>query len=505
MELSGYIPPIQGLKDTYKFQRHAHSYLLKSEYQELVGGGVHFDWLSTSEILWNQHHHRDLTQTVLVMRFLQLLAVLGVLGNACAQNGCGYGDLQERLGLGSTNVTLTSARPVRNWWTPTYVYVDLYLLAITDVNEKAQSFSSQIAVGLGWTNEFVSWDPKKFCGLSFMTVPRDKLWIPDTIIRESIKTEASMSTEPYIRLYASGIVSTEELYTTTSSCKMDLEKFPFDTQECTLTITTLMHDMYEVHIMPYSNASVLTINSRRNFQTQGEWELISIKNVNETESSHLTYTITIKRRPSLYVLIFFLPIFCFLVLDVASFFMTESTGEKLSFKVTLLLAISVLLLILHDILPSTADSVPLIGIYCSVIFVLTGLSILETILIGFLISRDKQADEDNWTSSKPREDMTNGTEFNQEGDTDRDGDALKSGASGGEQSSSISLLQQILNELQNADQRSSHADAEWKKGRPRRWRRVARIIDITFFIVYVISIVVFLLLISMSWFNVVLD
>src|SRR4029434_8543124 len=34
-------------------------------------------------------------------------------------------------------------------------------------------------------------------------------------------------------------------------------------------------------------------------------------------------------------------------------------GEKLSFKVTVLLAISVLLLILHDILPSTDQKTPL--------------------------------------------------------------------------------------------------------------------------------------------------
>ncbi|KAA0705287.1 5-hydroxytryptamine receptor 3A [Triplophysa tibetana] len=68
-----------------------------------------------------------------------------------------------------------------------------------------------------------------------------------------------------------------------------------------------------------------------------------------------------KRRPLLYVITFISPVFCFLVLDLASYFIDAGGGEKLSFKVTLLLSMSVLLLILNDKLPSTANEVPWIG------------------------------------------------------------------------------------------------------------------------------------------------
>lgn len=63
----------------------------------------------------------------------------------------------------------------------------------------------------------------------------------------------------------------------------------------------------------------------------------------------------------LYVVILIVPLFYLLVLDVASFFISEACGEKLSFKVTVLLSISVLLLILQDMLPSTEDRLPMIG------------------------------------------------------------------------------------------------------------------------------------------------
>lgn len=68
-----------------------------------------------------------------------------------------------------------------------------------------------------------------------------------------------------------------------------------------------------------------------------------------------------KRRPLLYVINFLLPIVFFLTLDLASFFIADHRGEKLGFKVTVLLAISVLLLILNDILPSMSNRTPVIG------------------------------------------------------------------------------------------------------------------------------------------------
>lgn len=63
----------------------------------------------------------------------------------------------------------------------------------------------------------------------------------------------------------------------------------------------------------------------------------------------------------LYVINFIVPLFYLLVLDLASFFISEAEGGKLSFKITLLLSISVLLLILKDMLPSTEETLPMIG------------------------------------------------------------------------------------------------------------------------------------------------
>lgn len=68
-----------------------------------------------------------------------------------------------------------------------------------------------------------------------------------------------------------------------------------------------------------------------------------------------------KRRSILYIVNFLLPVLFFLGLDLASFLISDSGGEKLSFKVTVLLAITVLQLILNEILPASSNRIPLIG------------------------------------------------------------------------------------------------------------------------------------------------
>lgn len=68
-----------------------------------------------------------------------------------------------------------------------------------------------------------------------------------------------------------------------------------------------------------------------------------------------------KRQSLLYIVNFLLPILFLLSLDVTSFFISEREGEKLSFKVTVLLAVTVMQLLLNEILPSSSDQIPLIG------------------------------------------------------------------------------------------------------------------------------------------------
>lgn len=80
-----------------------------------------------------------------------------------------------------------------------------------------------------------------------------------------------------------------------------------------------------------------------------------------SNQAYVIWQITMKRQSLLYIVNFLLPILFLLSLDIASFFISEREGEKLSFKVTVLLAVTVMQLLLNEILPSSSDQIPLIG------------------------------------------------------------------------------------------------------------------------------------------------
>ncbi|KAG7280686.1 hypothetical protein CRUP_023305 [Coryphaenoides rupestris] len=269
---------------------------------------------------------------------LLLLLLVVLRGSVGSQKVCSYQDVLDHLKLRRDNEVFTSTRPV---------------LDHTHLTMK-------------WHNERISWDPSKFCGITHLSIPKEMLWKPDLFIHEMTEMD-NASQSPYVCIAHNGTVYFEEDLKVISTCKMDVHKFPFDTQSCNITVASILHNINELRLVPSSNSSRATQFSRTVMQTQGEWDFLNMSVANETFTlgpyrwDQIVYTISMKRRPLLHVINFLLPVLFFLCLDLSSFLISDHRGDKLGFKVTVLLAISVLLLILNEILPSMSNRTPLIG------------------------------------------------------------------------------------------------------------------------------------------------
>lgn len=69
----------------------------------------------------------------------------------------------------------------------------------------------------------------------------------------------------------------------------------------------------------------------------------------------------IRRRPLFYAVSLLLPSIFLMLMDIVGFYLPPDSGERVSFKITLLLGYSVFLIIVSDTLPATAIGTPLIG------------------------------------------------------------------------------------------------------------------------------------------------
>ncbi|XP_026033494.1 5-hydroxytryptamine receptor 3E-like [Astatotilapia calliptera] len=317
------------------------------------------------------------------------------------ERNCNFQAIVRRLNLRKDSLKYTMSRPIINNSHHTDVLLEMKLYAILDMREIDQTLISYIWVYLEWTNEYIKWDPNQFCGIKDMTIPTAYLWMPDiTIVEMTEKDKASPS--PYLCVNHNGVIEYRNDQVVVSTCKLHVYKFPFDFQKCNISFKSIMYSDAEIKLQPDNSNKTVTEWSRDFMQTQYEWLFVNMsvtnRTVNEFDFNQLmvVYTITMKRRSVLYIANFLLPVFFFLVLDMASFLVSDSGGEKLGFKITVLLAVTVMQLLLNEILPSSSNRIPLIAVYCIGGFSLMLLSLLETILVMHLLDKDSAA-QDNET------------------------------------------------------------------------------------------------------------
>uniref|UniRef100_A0A3P9PC04 5-hydroxytryptamine receptor 3A-like n=2 Tax=Poecilia reticulata TaxID=8081 RepID=A0A3P9PC04_POERE len=263
----------------------------------------------------------------------------------------------------------------------------MILGGILDVDEKLETVTIHMYVKSYWTNEHLTWNSSEFCGINMLTIPVSMIWVPDIIIHEDASDDRNSQDDPLVSVFPDGKVGVVKRLQLTFICKFNLFRFPFDTQTCNITFSSLNYDKSLLKLVKSTDDSTLTKLSGLNMLTEGEWKLVSMESISFTsvaQRSVLVFQISLERKPFLYVINLILPLLFLLVLDLASFFVSDSSGEKLGFKVTILLSVFVLLQILKDILPSTEDSLPLMAIYCVSVFTLVWINVLEMMLISQL-------------------------------------------------------------------------------------------------------------------------
>ncbi|XP_074477032.1 5-hydroxytryptamine receptor 3A-like [Sebastes fasciatus] len=392
---------------------------------------------------------------------------------AKSSNGsCRHQDVLKHLNLTKNNELFSMTRP-GSAESPTQVFLDVLLYAILEMNEKDQKFVSYVWIDSWWQSDDISWNPDDFCGIQRIYLPTKLWWKPDLTIEEMIeKDKADQS--PYLMVNSSGCVILRKNMVVVSTCRMQIDKFPFDIQSCTLTFKSVIYSDEDIELVPSGDISWNLEWSRKLMRTQSEWLFHDLtmdkKTVNNFgfNQSMLVYTITMRRRSALYIANFLLPVLFFFCLDLASFLISDSSGEKLSFKVTVLLAVTVMQLILNEILPSSSDRIPLIAVYCIGIFSLMMLSLMETILVMHLKEKDSASQDNEGSSSQLTEESRDFEEL-----SDEQREAVKT----------LTLLFSCRKE----------------EGKPGYWTGVAKTINRGFFILYVIAASLFLVFMFFGW------
>eukprot|EP00079_Xenopus_tropicalis_P035761 XP_017949532.1 PREDICTED: uncharacterized protein htr3c [Xenopus tropicalis] len=285
-----------------------------------------------------------------------------------------------------------SLRPTLNYSRPTSVNISFTIYAVLGVNEKSQILTTFLWLRMFWYNEFLTWMPAHCGSVEKISLPVEDIWTPDIVVYEFIDEDKSQRT-PFVYVNHTGRIRYDRMLRVVSSCNLGIFNFPFDVQNCSLTFGSYMHTGRDIRLGLALPVNQILKNSLQYLETSGEWELVNIEGSPDIlkfgidEWDIITFWVVIRRRPLLYVVNLLVPSAFLMLIDILSFFLPPHSTDRASFKMTLLLGYTVFLLIMNDLLPSTANGTPLIGIYFSVCLALLVLSLLETVIITHVMHR----------------------------------------------------------------------------------------------------------------------
>ncbi|XP_070574563.1 neuronal acetylcholine receptor subunit beta-3-like [Ptychodera flava] len=278
-----------------------------------------------------------------------------------------------------------NVRPVERFNQTLELQFGLMLRQVFDVDENKQIIRTSCWAEHEWVDHNLRWDPANFSWIEYLIVPYESIWKPDIALDNSLSGQHTIPSLSAVTLAYDGTVYYTPPAIFETPCPMSTRYFPFDVQTCQLNFGPWEHTT-DLILMTAKNDFV----GRENYIENSEWDFRNstvkaygeaLPSEPEDEYSLVVCTLVLKRRPLYYIVNIVLPCLILALLTLMVLSLPPESGEKMSFGVSLLIALSVFNLLVAEIIPPTSDSVPLMVQFLLFNLVLVASSIIVSVLV----------------------------------------------------------------------------------------------------------------------------
>uniref|UniRef100_A0A8C5IWJ8 Cholinergic receptor nicotinic alpha 2 subunit n=1 Tax=Junco hyemalis TaxID=40217 RepID=A0A8C5IWJ8_JUNHY len=169
-----------------------------------------------------------------------------------------------------------------------------------------------------------------------------------------------------------------------SSCSIDVTFFPFDQQSCKMKFGSWTYDKAKIDLENMDHQVDL-----KDYWESGEWAIINAVGTYNSKKydccteiyPDITFYFVIRRLPLFYTINLIIPCLLISCLTVLVFYLPSDCGEKITLCISVLLSLTVFLLLITEIIPSTSLVIPLIGEYLLFTMIFVTLSIIITVFV----------------------------------------------------------------------------------------------------------------------------
>ncbi|KAG7509388.1 neuronal acetylcholine receptor subunit alpha-2-like [Solea senegalensis] len=235
-----------------------------------------------------------------------------------------------------------------------------------------------------WNDYKLRWRPSDYDNVTSIRVPSELIWVPDIVLYNNADGEFAVTHMTKAHLFYTGKIRWVPPAIYKSSCSIDVTFFPFDQQNCKMKFGSWTYDKAKIDLERIENTVDLN-----NYWESGEWAIINAVgtyNTKKYDCCHeiypdITYYFIIRRLPLFYTINLIIPCLLISCLTVLVFYLPSDCGEKITLCISVLLSLTVFLLLITEIIPSTSLVIPLIGEYLLFTMIFVTLSIVITVFV----------------------------------------------------------------------------------------------------------------------------
>uniref|UniRef100_A0A8C7J6P8 5-hydroxytryptamine receptor 3A-like n=2 Tax=Oncorhynchus kisutch TaxID=8019 RepID=A0A8C7J6P8_ONCKI len=244
---------------------------------------------------------------------------------------------------------------------PSIVYETL------SVDTKNLRFESRLEVPLSWEDPDLSWNTSVYHH-DMVVLPVSKIWTPELHVTNGVQTTIKHGNKDLL-VHSNGTIEHMVIMNTVVGCEVNLYNYPFASDFCPIAINVWALKGCGM-FLNFGNVSTTSAN-------RGDWLTENVELDAKGGRDDRNYLwVSLKMRSENPFLSLVLPSILIIVADVVSFSLPLGGGERISFKVTLVLSFIMFLIILNDLLPGGGQCSPIIRkhfCFCLVILVLSTL------------------------------------------------------------------------------------------------------------------------------------
>ncbi|CAH8866743.1 unnamed protein product [Trichobilharzia szidati] len=288
-------------------------------------------------------------------------------------------------------------RPVSIDGKPVQVFLKCFLNQIMDMDEKNQILSTIMWLDIKWTDYHFQWNLSDYENIRQINLPQERMWKPDILLYNSASEKFDQMFPTKVTVRNNGQIQWVPPGLFHSICDIEVNWFPFDSQNCILKFGTWTyqgnkvdlklqcdnetgedkpcHYVNEVDLSTYLANSEWALEKglvKRNIQTYGSDDQTYID---------VTINVYMQRRALYYVFNIIIPCMIMSVMALLVFTLPPEANEKIVLGVTTLLSLTMLLQLVGDKLPQTSSGNPVLVLYFTCTMILCSLSLVCAVVL----------------------------------------------------------------------------------------------------------------------------